>query len=195
MTIDRSIEEPCEVTSLTHGFEAERRRRLLRLGSALLERLKAVGLPVECGSGGLTKFHRTTRGLPKNHWLDVACVGKSTPVALLNKGIVPLYITATGHGRRQICSTDKYGFPKQHKERKKKFLGYQTGDMVKALTPRGTFEGRIAIRHRPSFRLGKADIHPKYMWCVHRSDGYEYRQKGVRYAPMTKARGTRMARF
>jgi hypothetical protein len=25
MTIDRSVEEPCEVTSLTHGFEAERR--------------------------------------------------------------------------------------------------------------------------------------------------------------------------
>jgi hypothetical protein len=34
MTIDRSIEEPCEVTSLTHGFEAERRGRPLRLGSA-----------------------------------------------------------------------------------------------------------------------------------------------------------------
>jgi hypothetical protein len=33
MTIDRSIEEPCEVTSLTHGFEAERRGRPLRLGN------------------------------------------------------------------------------------------------------------------------------------------------------------------
>ncbi len=35
MTIDHSIEEPCEVTSLTHGFEAERRGRPLRLGSKL----------------------------------------------------------------------------------------------------------------------------------------------------------------
>jgi transposase len=35
MTTDRSIEEPCEVTSLTHGFEAERRGRPLRLGSKL----------------------------------------------------------------------------------------------------------------------------------------------------------------
>jgi hypothetical protein len=35
MTTDRSIEEPCEVTSLTHGFEAERRGRPLRLGSDL----------------------------------------------------------------------------------------------------------------------------------------------------------------
>jgi hypothetical protein len=33
MTDDHSIEEPCEVTSLKHGFGAERRGRLLRLGS------------------------------------------------------------------------------------------------------------------------------------------------------------------
>jgi hypothetical protein len=36
MTTDRSIEEPCEVTNLTHGFEAERRGRPLRLGSGLI---------------------------------------------------------------------------------------------------------------------------------------------------------------
>ncbi len=29
------LEEPCEATSLTHGFEAERRGRLLRLGSVI----------------------------------------------------------------------------------------------------------------------------------------------------------------
>ena len=28
-------------------------------------RLKEIGLPVECGSGGLTKFNRSTRDLPK----------------------------------------------------------------------------------------------------------------------------------
>ncbi|GHO80781.1 hypothetical protein KSD_85520 [Ktedonobacter sp. SOSP1-85] len=150
---------------------------------ALRERLQALGLPVECGSGGLTKFHRSTRGLPKNHWLDAACVGKSTPEVLSYKGVIPLRIKATGHGRRQMCVPDKYGFPKRHKERKKTFLGYQTGDLVKAITPKGPFEGRIAIRHRPSFRLEKVDIHPKYMRCVQRSDGYEYTQKGVRHAP------------
>jgi hypothetical protein len=31
--MDRILEEPCEATSLMHGFEAERRGRLLRLGS------------------------------------------------------------------------------------------------------------------------------------------------------------------
>lgn len=33
----------------------------------LFRRLKATGLPVETGSGGRTKFNRTTRGLPKAH--------------------------------------------------------------------------------------------------------------------------------
>ena len=82
-----------------------------------------------------------------------------------------------------MCTPDERGFPKQHKKRKRTFLGYRTGDVVKAITPKGTFEGKIAIRHRPSFRLGKVDIHPKYMRCVHQADGYEYRQKGVRQAP------------
>ncbi|MHC5833412.1 MAG: RNA-guided endonuclease IscB, partial [Nostoc sp.] len=47
---------------------------------ALLEVLKANGLPVETGSGGLTKFNRSQQMLQKNHWLDAACVGKSTPI-------------------------------------------------------------------------------------------------------------------
>lgn len=46
--------------------------------------------------------------------------------------------------------------------------------MVKAATPKGTIEGRIAIRHRPSFRIGKVDIHPQYMRRLHRVDGYEH---------------------
>jgi hypothetical protein len=34
---------------------------------ALLERLKGFELPVETGSGGLTKYNRTVRELPKAH--------------------------------------------------------------------------------------------------------------------------------
>ena len=37
---------------------------------ALFERLKAFRLPIECGSGGLTKYNRVTRGLEKTHWLQ-----------------------------------------------------------------------------------------------------------------------------
>ncbi|GCE10834.1 hypothetical protein KTT_06930 [Tengunoibacter tsumagoiensis] len=84
-----------------------------------------------------------------------------------------------------MCVTDATGFPKQHKKRSRTFQGYRTGDIVKAMTPKRTLTGRIAIRHRPSFRLGTADIHPKYMRRLHRADGYEYEQRkgGVALPP------------
>jgi 5-methylcytosine-specific restriction endonuclease McrA len=144
----------------------------------LWRRLQATGLPVECGSGGRTKFNRTTRGLPKTHWLDAACVGASTPETVKAGGVRPLLVKAMGHGSRQMCRTDKYGFPKQHKLRASGFAGFKTGDIVKAIIPRGKFQGthvgRIVIRHRPSFRLGTIDVHPKYLAVIHRSDGYDY---------------------
>jgi 5-methylcytosine-specific restriction endonuclease McrA len=149
---------------------------------ALFERLQAIGFPVECGSGGLTKYNRTTRQLPKKHWVDAANVGRSTPDVLQIEGIVPVLIRATGHGRRQMCVTDTSGFPKQHKQRHKTFLGYRTGDIVKATTKKGSTIGRVAIRHRPSFRLGTVDRHPKYMRRVHHADGYSY-EKGEPIAP------------
>jgi len=63
---------------------------------ALFHRLEATGLPVETGSGGLTKFNRTKRELPKTHWLDAACVGKSTPLILSVDRVKPLLIAAKG---------------------------------------------------------------------------------------------------
>ncbi len=37
--------------------------------------LTELGLPVEIGAGGRTKYNRTDAGLPKTHWLDAVCVG------------------------------------------------------------------------------------------------------------------------
>lgn len=148
----------------------------------LFRRLKLTGLPVENGSGGLTKFNRQTRGIDKAHWTDAACVGKSTPEKLLIRGIKPLIVKAKGHGVRQRCRTDKYGFPKAHAPRSKFFQGFQTGDIVKANIPKGKYAGqyigRIAIRYRPCFVLQtepkKIDVHPKYLQKIFKADGYEY---------------------
>ncbi len=144
----------------------------------LYRRLQATGLPVECGSGGRTKFNRTTRGLPKTHWLDAACVGTSTPEHLDVEGVRPLLVKACGHGKRQRCGTDTHGFPIRHAPRAKSYRGFRTGDLVRADIPngmhRGTHTGRIAIRHRPSFRLGTIDVHPDRLTIVHRADGYNY---------------------
>lgn len=151
----------------------------------LYRRLQLTGLPVEVGSGGRTKFNRKIREIEKTHWADAACVGESTPSQLLLKGIKPLVVKARGHGRRQRCGTDRYGFPIRHAPAQKFFMGFQTGDLVKANVPNGkyagTYTGRIAIRFKPSFKLttgGKSfDVHPKYLKTIHKADGYEYQFK------------------
>ena len=148
----------------------------------LHRRLQAIGLPVEIGSGGRTKFNRKTRGIEKSHWTDAACVGASTPERLLLNGVKPLIVKAKGHGTRQRCRPDKYGFPKAHAPKAKFFQGFQTGDIVKADVISGKYAGlyvgRIAIRFRPSFVLQlptqKFDVHPKYLKTIHQADGYEY---------------------
>jgi len=148
----------------------------------LYSRLQLTGLPVEVGSGGRTKFNRKTRGIEKHHWTDASCVGASTPERLLIRGIKPLEVIAKGHGTRQRCRPDKYGFPARHAPKAKFFMGFTTGDMVKADIPSGKYAGkytgRIAIRFRPSFMLllpdKRFDVHPKYLTTVHKADGYEY---------------------
>jgi 5-methylcytosine-specific restriction endonuclease McrA len=63
---------------------------------ALYSRLKEFGLPVECGSGGLTKYNRMIRELPKTHWIDAACVGESTPKCSRSKALCPCSSRPTG---------------------------------------------------------------------------------------------------
>lgn len=45
----------------------------------LFNSLKELGLPVETGTGGRTKYNRCRQNLPKTHWLDASNVGASTP--------------------------------------------------------------------------------------------------------------------
>jgi 5-methylcytosine-specific restriction endonuclease McrA len=144
---------------------------------AIFEKLKSTGLPVECGTGGRTKFNRVKLGLPKAHWIDAACVGASG-ASVRVPALKPIRIKAVGHGRRQRCRTDAFGFPKAHAKRAKTFLGWKTGDVARAVIPNGKYAGvvvgRVMIRHRPLFRIGKVDVHPKYLVRIHRADGYEY---------------------
>ncbi|MBN2701317.1 MAG: hypothetical protein JXR29_07705 [Methylothermaceae bacterium] len=146
---------------------------------AIGDRLRGFGLPVSFTSGGRTKMNRSVQGYPKVHWIDAACVGESGAQVQLDPQMQPLVIRAAGHGRRQRCGTDRYGFPIRHAPRAKRFLGYCTGDVVRAEIPhgkhRGTHIGRVKIRFRPSFRIGTIDVHPKYLQLLQRCDGYEYR--------------------
>jgi 5-methylcytosine-specific restriction endonuclease McrA len=147
----------------------------------LLNRLKATGLLIVTASGGKTKFNRTRLSLPKTHWIDAACVGDVETLKLLITK--PLLIKATGHGTRQICRTDKYGFPNRHSSRTKFHFGFQTGDIVKAVVKTGkkigTYVGRIATRATGSFNISTTNglvqgISHKYCKAIHKKDGYGY---------------------
>ena len=76
----------------------------------LFNSLKELGLPVETGTGGRTKYNRCRQNLPKTHWLDASNVGASTPENLKVLVAKPLILKAAGHGNRQMCGTNKYGF-------------------------------------------------------------------------------------
>ena len=159
----------------------------------LYRRLQALGLPVETGTGGSTKHNRVQRGYPKIHWLDAACVGASTPQSLNPAGVVPLVITATGHGRRQLCLMDRRGFPRTKAKQTKRVKGFRTGDMVKAVIPNGvkpgTYVGRVAVRASGSFNIttkeGKAMQGISYRHCIalQTCDGYRYRKGEAAFPP------------
>jgi 5-methylcytosine-specific restriction endonuclease McrA len=148
---------------------------------ALFNALKLTGLPVETGSGGLTKFNRTRLGLPKTHWLDAACVGVVDALeVLINQ---PLLIKAQGHGTRQMCRTDNFGFSSRYVPRNKFVKGFQTGDIVKAIVTSGKkigeYVGRVAVRTSGSFNISSKmglvqGIGHKYCEVIHRKDGYNY---------------------
>jgi len=151
---------------------------------ALYSSLKSTGLPVEVGSGGLTKFNRCSRNLGKDHWIDAACVGKSTPSKILVNGIQPLLITAKGHGSRQFQNVDKRGFPKgKPRSRQRTFFGFKTGEIVKANVPKGkkagVYVGRVLVRASGYFDISTpsgrvSGISHKSCRIVHRDDGYNY---------------------
>ena len=146
-------------------------------------RLQKTDLPLEVGTGGRTKYNRTRLGLTKSHWADAACVGASTPNDL-HVPIGPvLRIKATGHGSRQMCRMDRYGFPRTGAKGPGTVRGFRTGDIVTANVPAGKragrHKGRVAIRTSGSFAIRTASrtvdgISYRYCRLVQRSDGYTY---------------------
>jgi 5-methylcytosine-specific restriction endonuclease McrA len=156
---------------------------------ALSRRLQTLGLPVECGTGGRTKFNRVSRGLEKRHWIDAACVGASTPRILQVEGVLPLLITATGHGCRQMCLMDELGFPRTKPKQKHFAHGFHTGDIVRACIPdhlnhAGVHVGRVAVKAKGGFTITTAtgqiaDVGKKYCQLLQQADAYGYVQSSV----------------
>ena len=150
---------------------------------ALFNALKATGLPVTTGSGGLTKYNRTQHGIPKTHALDAACVGAVSTVTGWQKPT--LEIKATGRGSYQRTRLDAFGFPRGYLTRSKRIKDFQTGDMVCAKVPTGKkvgiHTGRVAVRATGSFNIQTATgvvqgISHRHCRVMQRADGYGYSQ-------------------
>jgi 5-methylcytosine-specific restriction endonuclease McrA len=150
---------------------------------ALFMALKVTGLPVTTGSGGRTKWNRSRLGIPKSHALDSVCVGQIKSVS--GWQVPVLGIKAMGRGAYQRTRLDKFGFPRGYFMREKSVCGFTTGDMVRAVVPKGknagTHVGRVAIRATGSFNIQTSTgvvqgIGHRHCRAIARSDGYAFTQ-------------------
>jgi 5-methylcytosine-specific restriction endonuclease McrA len=144
---------------------------------AVLAALRSAGIPVECSTGGRTKFNRHAHGIPKAHCLDAACTGAMAGIRAWDGPV--LAVRATGRGSHRRTSTDAYGFPRLRMPRSRRVHGFQTGDLVAAVVPAGKHAGRhagrVAVRSTGQFRVGNADpVHHRYCVVLQRADGYEH---------------------
>jgi hypothetical protein len=107
------------------------------------------------GSGALRRLVADSSQLWNMEKAKAYLQTRGSKVNFLHEGIGPDGSTLRpGHGSRQMCSTDKYGFPIRHRTHNKTFMGFRTGDMAHANIPKGKFAGRhfgrITIRQRKS---------------------------------------------
>jgi len=160
--------------------------------------LVGTGLPVECGTGGRTKYNRTRLGLPKEHYYDACCVGESTPDMLAIKTDEVLVITARGRGSHCRTNVNASGFPRGYRARQKLFFGLSTGDYCRADVgsgkKAGTYVGRVLCRKTGSFDINTTQgrvqgLNHKWFTALQRSDGYEYHteRRGATSSPCLKA--------
>lgn len=150
---------------------------------ALYARLIATNLPVEVGTGGRTQYNRLRLGLEKAHWVDAACIGASTPDELRVAGVSPLQIRAMGHGSRQMCRMNKYGFPRTGPKQVRVVKGFRTGDLVRAVVTTGKrigiYTGRVAVRAVGNFNITTTTgtlqgLSYRFFQTIQRADGYSY---------------------
>ena len=137
----------------------------------------------------MTKYNREKLGLSKQHYYDALSVGEvPNNFNFLTDKI--LVISARGRGSRQMCSVNKYGFPRTKPKGSKFVKGFQTGDMVKAIVPNGSkageYLGRVAVRFSGKFNIQTKTktktktiegIGYKYCHLIQRGDGYSYSYK------------------
>ena len=133
----------------------------------------------------LTKYNRDQLGLSKEHYYDALSVGE-VPFKFNFYTDKVLQISAKGRGSRQMCSMNKFGFPRTSSKGSKSVKGFQTGDIVKAVVTKGSkqgeYLGRVAVRSLGYFSIKTKngwvkDIGYEYFQLIQKGDGYSYNYK------------------
>lgn len=128
-------------------------------------------------------MNRIAQGYEKDHWTDAVCVGETGASVHIPNTLKPLLIKAIGRGQRQVVCTDKYGFPRGKAGRIKRAHGFQTGDLVRLMQPKGKYAGmhlgRLASIRKTGILdiktiMGKISASWKHFTLIQRADGYAY---------------------
>lgn len=140
------------------------------------------------GTGGQTHYNRIQHlKLPKEHYYDALAVA-TVPIEgqynIVTNNV--LEVKAYGRGSRFRGRTNACGIITKNLMREKQVFGFQTGDIVKAVVPKGKNTGlhigRVSIRKTGSFNIKTSNgtvqgISHKYCNIVQRNDGYSYTLK------------------
>ena len=146
----------------------------------------AKSFEIETGEGWETSFNRNEINLPKEHYFDALCVGEKFNYRIVANQV--LVIKAQGRGSRQMCRVDRFGFPRTSAKENKLVQGFQTGDIVKAVVPKGKkqgkYFGKVAVRSNGYFNITTQEetiqgIGYKFCSLVQKADGYSYFMKGA----------------
>ncbi|MEB8336296.1 RNA-guided endonuclease IscB [Streptomyces endophyticus] len=93
--------------------------------------------------------------LPKSHSLDALAVGNLRTVTECVTSV--LIVHCTGRSTYARTRPDKHGFPRLRLPRQKRVFGYATGDLARAVVPKGknagTHTGRVAVRATGRFNI------------------------------------------
>ena len=141
--------------------------------------LESYGLPVEVSTGAETKFNRINLGHRKEHWIDAACIGSSGQLVSIHRpdSNHVLDVKAMGRGNRNVLACDKYGFPKKQKPKtRKRVMGFETGDYVKAIVKGKAFKVRMTLKAFPPMAMfNGTGAMLKSCRIIQKNDGYSYK--------------------
>ena len=143
---------------------------------------------VECSTGGRTKYNREMiLHTSKDHHYDALAIGSISESGFTDrtKGYV-LYIKAMGRGNRMRGHINQCGIiTDKWTDRRKRFNGLQTGDIVHVTIPsgkyEGTYTGRLMIRKSGSHDIRTLDgklvtgTKKSIYKIMQHADGYNYK--------------------